>query len=60
MEDSRPQAILKFHRLSSLDYRVRHKLPVKATLDLYMNLLTLNPNPFPSPYTGIIITAAAP
>ena len=28
MEDSRPQAILKFHRLSSLDYRVRHKLPV--------------------------------
>ena len=29
MEDSRPQAILKFHRLSSLDYRVRHELPVK-------------------------------
>ena len=28
MEDSRPQAILKFHRLSSLDYRVRHELPV--------------------------------
>ena len=27
-EDSRPQAILKFHRLSSLDYRVRHELPV--------------------------------
>ena len=26
--DSRPQAILKFHRLSSLDYRVRHELPV--------------------------------
>ena len=23
-----PAAILKFHRLSSLDYRVRHKLPV--------------------------------
>ena len=30
MEDSHPQAILKFHRLSSLDYRVRHELPVKA------------------------------
>ena len=28
MEDSRPQAILKFHRLSSLDYRVRHELLV--------------------------------
>ena len=28
MEDSCPQAILKFHRLSSLDYRVRHELPV--------------------------------
>ena len=28
IEDSRPQAILKFHRLSSLDYRVRHELPV--------------------------------
>ena len=28
MEDSRPQAILKFHRLSSLDYRVRHELPI--------------------------------
>ena len=26
-EDSRPQAILKFHRPSSLDYRVRHELP---------------------------------
>ena len=30
-EDSRPQAILKFHRPSSLDYRVRHELPVIAT-----------------------------
>ena len=28
IEDSRPQAILKFHRHSSLDYRVRHELPV--------------------------------
>ena len=28
MEDFRPQAILKFHRLSSLDYRVCHELPV--------------------------------
>ena len=28
MEDSRPQAILKFHRPSSLDYRARHGLPV--------------------------------
>ena len=28
MVDSRPQAILKFQRLSSLDYRVRHELPV--------------------------------
>ena len=28
MEDSRPQAILKFHRLSSLDYRACHGLPV--------------------------------
>ena len=30
--DSCPQAILKFHRLSSLDYRVRHELPVGKTL----------------------------
>ena len=29
-EDSRPQAILKFHRPSSLDYRARHGLPVAA------------------------------
>ena len=28
LEDSRPQAILKFHRPSSLDYRARHGLPV--------------------------------
>ena len=28
LEDSRPQAILKFHRPRSLDYRVRHELPV--------------------------------
>ena len=27
-EDSRPQAILKLHRPSSLDYRARHGLPV--------------------------------
>ena len=27
-EDSRPQAILKFHRPRSLDYRARHGLPV--------------------------------
>ena len=27
-EDSRPQAILKFHRPSSLDYRARHGPPV--------------------------------
>ena len=27
-EDYRSQAILKLHRPSSLDYRVRHKLPV--------------------------------
>ena len=27
-EDSRPQAILKFHCSSSLDYRARHGLPV--------------------------------
>ena len=30
--DSRPQAILKFHRLSSLDYRVRHELPVQKSV----------------------------
>ena len=30
--DSRPQAILKFHRLSSLDYRVRHELPVNSKI----------------------------
>ena len=29
-EDSCPQAILKFHRPSSLDYRDRHKLMVKC------------------------------
>ena len=28
LEDSRPQAILKFHLPSSLDYRARHGLPV--------------------------------
>ena len=27
-ENSRPQAILKLHSLSSLDYRARHGLPV--------------------------------
>ena len=27
-KDSRSQAILKFHHPSSLDYRVRHELPV--------------------------------
>ena len=27
-QDSRSQAILKFQHLSSLDYRVRHELPV--------------------------------
>ena len=27
--DSHPQAILKFHRPSSLDYRARHRLPVQ-------------------------------
>ena len=31
-EDSRPQAILKFHRPSSLDYRARHGLPVLPIL----------------------------
>ena len=31
-EDSRPQAILKFHRPSSLDYRARHGLPVGILL----------------------------
>ena len=29
-EDSRPQAILKFHRPSSLNYKIRHGLPVKT------------------------------
>ena len=29
LEDSRPQAILKFHHPSSLDYRARHGLPDK-------------------------------
>ena len=27
-KDSRPQAILKFHSPSSVDYRARHRLPV--------------------------------
>ena len=41
MEDSRPQAILKFHRLSSLDYRVRHALPVGiSSLDLLNNMMS--------------------
>ena len=35
MEDSRPQAILKFHHLSSLDYRVRHELPVIVDIVTY-------------------------
>ena len=30
--DSHPQAILKFHRPSSLDYRARYGLPVKNPL----------------------------
>ena len=30
--DYRPQAILELHRPSSLDYRVRHKLPVEKRL----------------------------
>ena len=34
-EDSRPQAILKFHRPRSLDYRVRHELPVIFEVLLY-------------------------
>ena len=39
MEDSRPQAILKFHCLSSLDYRVRHELPVEVYyVDVAQNL----------------------
>ena len=29
--DYRPQAILKLHRPSSLDYRARHELPVRST-----------------------------
>ena len=33
-EDYRPQAILKLHRPSSLDYRVRHELPVKQWLEM--------------------------
>ena len=37
MEDSRPQAILKFHRLSSLDYRVRHELPVMIEVYMYVD-----------------------
>ena len=37
--DSRPQAILKFHRLSSLDYRVRHKLPVQSDF-IYIGLFS--------------------
>ena len=41
MEDSRPQAILKFHRLSSLDYRVRHELPVKNPLKKSRKTVTL-------------------
>ena len=30
LEDSHPQAIFKLHHPSSLDYRARHKLPVKG------------------------------
>ena len=33
-EDSRPQAILKFHRPSSLDYRAHHGLPVNLLLPI--------------------------
>ena len=32
LEDSRPQAILKFHHPSSLDYRARHGLVIKKQL----------------------------
>ena len=34
-EDSHPQAIHKFHRLNSLDYRVLHGLPVKIPTTLF-------------------------
>ena len=38
-EDSRPQAILKFHRPSSLDYRARHRLPVNEKCCQYALLI---------------------
>ena len=38
-EDSRPQAILKFHSPSSLYYRARHGLPVIITQ--YTNVIIL-------------------
>ena len=38
-EDSHPQAILKAHRLSSLDYRSRHVVPVST--GIYLVILFL-------------------
>ena len=38
-KDSRPQAILKFHRLSSLDYSVRHGRPVQVEITCFMNMV---------------------
>ena len=37
-EDSRPQAILKFHRPSSLDYRALQGLPVIKIGFLYLRM----------------------
>ena len=37
IEDSRPQAILKFHHPSSLDYRAHHGLPVYFKITSYVN-----------------------
>ena len=35
-EDSRPQAILKFHHTSSLDYKARHGLLVNFCISTYL------------------------
>ena len=43
-EDFRPQAILKFHRPRSLDYRVRHELPVYVHTYLSTSFFHLNLN----------------
>ena len=39
LKDSRPQANLKLHRPSSLDYSARHGRPVQVEITCFMNMV---------------------